>query len=334
MPIVITHTAALSILSLLYFAQPLFALPADDIRWEHGPATLDIDGVATITIPAGYIMAKGDNVRLLLQRRHAPFHEADRAIVARESFARTYGGYMLIRYNKIGYVKEDGGEIDKDKLLRDKIRRQELANRRRKSLGYRTGVITGWAIEPYYNEKKGVVEYGLNIAWYDPDGRLKNNSTNFHSALLGREGVLTIQIVEHSDTFDKYLRQYAEIIESIAFYPALSYASVETKPLKEEEVSQYSIVDIIQGDAVEKEAPARKKAPQAVETPPQSTAAADTTVAATAVTAPATDTAHTAAVGLPHASQRLTARGMALAILLAVIAAGVWMLRTRKKERS
>jgi uncharacterized membrane-anchored protein len=152
--------------AVLHLGQDYYFLPADEARlvltegWENPPEA--VSNVLGIVFQSG---------------RH--FYEND-----------AWGA--VITYNPSGYVSDDDAEsADYADLLRQLQAGEAEVNQRRTAQGYPTQHLVGWAEQPAYNRATHSVVWAQNL---QINGQ-SENSLNYDVRLLGRNGVLSLNMV-------------------------------------------------------------------------------------------------------------------------------------------
>lgn len=98
----------------------------------------------------------------------------------------------VITYNPSGYVSDDDAETaDYAELLSQLQASEPAVNQRRTAQGYPTQHLVGWAEQPAYNRATHSVVWAQNL---QISGQ-SENSLNYDVRLLGRNGVLSLNMV-------------------------------------------------------------------------------------------------------------------------------------------
>ena len=152
--------------AMLHLGRDYYFLPADEARivltegWGNPPDA--VNGVLGIVFQAG---------------RH--FYEAD-----------AWGA--VITYNPSGYVSDDDAEsADYTELLQQLQAGEAEVNQRRTAQGYPAQHLVGWAEPPAYNRNTHSVVWAQNLQIAGQS----ENSLNYDVRLLGRNGVLSLNMV-------------------------------------------------------------------------------------------------------------------------------------------
>jgi uncharacterized membrane-anchored protein len=152
--------------AVLHLGQDYYFLPADEARlvltegWGNPPDS--VSDVLGVVFQAG---------------KH--FYEND-----------AWGA--VITYNPSGYVSDDdAGSADYAELLQQLQAGEAEVNQRRTAQGYPTQHLVGWAEQPAYNRTTHSVVWAQNLQITGQS----ENSLNYDVRLLGRNGVLSLNMV-------------------------------------------------------------------------------------------------------------------------------------------
>ncbi|MEO0448377.1 MAG: DUF2167 domain-containing protein, partial [Verrucomicrobiota bacterium] len=119
---------------------------------------------ATIEIPQGYRFTNGAGAAQLMEAYGNRPSGNEQGLIAPEDL----DWCVLFRFDPQGYVKDDEKDnLDAGKLLKTLQDGQEQANQQRVTHGLDTLTITGWAMEPNYNNEIEQVKaaLGLDSSW-------------------------------------------------------------------------------------------------------------------------------------------------------------------------
>src|SRR5438876_8143535 len=123
-----------------------------------GPAKAQLESVAQVDVPAGYIFFDGKTTRALLKREGEPVsgHELGLLTETNDDWS------VMFEFNAIGYVKDDDkNKLDPDKLL-DSIKRANAeANKERRRAGHPALEVVGWEMPPKYDETTHNLEWAI-----------------------------------------------------------------------------------------------------------------------------------------------------------------------------
>ena len=183
--------------AVLHLGQDYYFLPADEARlvivdgWGNPP-----DAAANVL---GIVFQSG---------RH--FYEPD-----------AWGA--VITYNSSGYVSDDdAGTADYAELLQQLQAGEAEDNQRRAAQGYPAQHLVGWAEQPAYNRTTHSVVWARNMQSAGVE-----NSLNYDVRLLGRNGVLSLNMVTGMSALDSTRAAAKKFAASAEFTPGARYADYQ-----------------------------------------------------------------------------------------------------------
>jgi uncharacterized membrane-anchored protein len=126
-----------------------------------------------------------------------------------------------ITYEGSGYVTDkDAQTADYDALLKQLQSGEEEINAKRRQDGYPAQHLVGWAQPPSYDPASHSVVWAQNIAFDDQS----DNSLNYDVRMLGRKGVLSLNMITAMSKLDEIRADAAKLARSADFAPGARYA--------------------------------------------------------------------------------------------------------------
>jgi uncharacterized membrane-anchored protein len=182
-----------------------------------GPANVTLkDGIATFHLPKGYSFIGPEKTTKLLNEKGggASGNELGVVVKAGQDFA------IFLSYSKDGYVEDkDADKIDANKILDSIKEGTESSNEKRKENGVAAMHVTGWSEAPHYDKARHVVVWAIEAR---TDGAPKP-VVNYNTRMLGREGVLSVNLVIDSDLLAKNKPESEKIQNAIEFSQGKRY---------------------------------------------------------------------------------------------------------------
>jgi uncharacterized membrane-anchored protein len=185
--------------AVLHLGKDFYYLPPDEARkvlvdaWGNPPRIAD--GVLGIVFPAGKTFLDTD----------------------------TWGA--AITYEGSGYVTDkDAQTADYDALLKQLQSGEDEINAKRREEGYPAQHLVGWAQPPSYDAASHSVVWAQNIAF---DGQA-DNSLNYDVRMLGRKGVLSLNMITAMSKLDETRRDAEKLARSADFTPGARYADFKS----------------------------------------------------------------------------------------------------------
>jgi uncharacterized membrane-anchored protein len=180
--------------AILHLGKDYYYLPPDEARrilvdgWGNPPSTAE--GVLGIVFPAG------------------------------KTFLDDVWG-AVVTYEPTGYVSdEDAAKEDYDTLLAEMKEGVEAVNEERTRQGYPAQHLVGWAQPPSYDAGSHSLVWARNVRF---DGQ-SDNTLSYDVRLLGRNGVLSLNMITAMSKLDETRAAAAKFARSAEFQAGSRYA--------------------------------------------------------------------------------------------------------------
>jgi uncharacterized membrane-anchored protein len=126
-----------------------------------------------------------------------------------------------ITYEGSGYVTDkDAQTADYDALLKQLQSGEDEINAKRRAEGFPAQHLVGWAQPPSYDAASHSVVWAQNIAFDDQS----DNSLNYDVRMLGRKGVLSLNMITGMSKLDETRSDAEKLARSADFTPGARYA--------------------------------------------------------------------------------------------------------------
>jgi uncharacterized membrane-anchored protein len=156
-------------------------------------------------------------------------------LLAAESWAVIYS------YEEDGHVDDDDAEdIDYAELLGDMQKDITANNSSRVAAGYAPMELIGWAKTPYYDQMNHKLHWAKEIKF----GSDSLNTLNYNIRMLGRKGVLVLNVVSGMDNIKIVEANIEKILKSSDFNEGNRYENFDSSVDK---VAEYGIGGLIAG---------------------------------------------------------------------------------------
>lgn len=207
----------------------------EKVGWTREGAG-DLGGVAKVAIPKGYRFTHGAGASQVLELfGNLPMPSAS-GMLTTEGF----GPWIIFDYDDSGHVKDDEKDkIDADALLETKREQVAASNETRKKRGLNELAIAGWAIPPRYNEKTHTLEWALQVKSVKSGGI----SINYETRLLGRTGVMEVQLICAPEELQPLLGEFQKIMTGFEYIEGQRYAEFR----EGDKVAKYGLTALIAG---------------------------------------------------------------------------------------
>jgi uncharacterized membrane-anchored protein len=230
---------AVSTLAAVLAAPLAFAASAPP-AWTKGPVRVDLGGsVARIDLSDGQAFAGADDTRRLLEEMGNTVDGSEVGMVTPTVEGEDW--LLVFEYDKSGFVKDDEKDkIDKDAILESYQKGTEAANKTRKERGIPGLHVTGWFEEPHYDARTHNLVWALR-AKDDGGGEV----VNYNVRLLGREGYMSVTLVEEPAKLAVSKPNVDRILSSFEYKKGKSYAEW----VSGDKVAEYGLVALVAGGA-------------------------------------------------------------------------------------
>jgi len=194
-----------------------------------------------IGVPAGCLFTGMDGVKIFLEVTENPVSGNERGVVLCQSDVNPAPWFVLFSYDQSGYVRDDeGSNLDADAILESVRHGTEAANRERKRRGWGTLSVEGWATKPFYDRTTNNLTWAITA--HDNTG---GHSVNHSVRLLGRGGVMHVDLVATPAQLDALVPTFNGMITGFTYLPGHKYA--EWRP--GDKVAAYGLTALVAGGA-------------------------------------------------------------------------------------
>lgn len=211
-----------------------------EIKWVNGPATGEL-GNASIKIPAGYRFCGADGAEAFCHFTGNNYNGELGVLepVAKGKEEPPY--FILFTFENSGYVKDDEKDELNDKfadtLLKQFKEGTEAGNKDRAALGAGPIHVTGWSQKPFYDDQT------KNLTWAVIVSGEGGSSVNYESKVLGRRGVMSVNMVIDQDKVAATVPEYRKLIGGFAYKSGDTYAEFRDG----DKIAEYGLIGLASG---------------------------------------------------------------------------------------
>jgi uncharacterized membrane-anchored protein len=153
---------------------------------------------------------------------------------------------IAISYEADGYVKDgEAASIDYNDLLKQLQKSIEDQNIQRTEAGYPNIHLIGWATPPHYDRDTHKLYWAKKLSF----DNLSGNTLNYNIRVLGRRGVLVVNIVAPMERYPEVERQVPQLIAMVDFTPGNRYTDFTQS---NDTVAAYGLIALIAGSTAVK----------------------------------------------------------------------------------
>jgi uncharacterized membrane-anchored protein len=213
------------------------------LNFQKGAITLP-GGVAGLALPEGFhYLSPEDTERVLVTAWGNPpgnetlgmLVKGPEDILADESWA------VVIAYEEDGYVsEEDADSIDYGQVLADMQSSSRESNKARIEAGYDEVELVGWAAIPRYDKTTNKLYWAKELRF----GNIPVNTLNYNVRILGRKGVLVLNLVATMPQLEEIERVIPTVLAMTNFNPGHRYSDFDPEL---DTVAAYGIGALVAG---------------------------------------------------------------------------------------
>lgn len=217
----------------------------ESIKWAEAGTTGRLGDVGTLKVPPGCQFTEAEGAKtFMLVSENTPSGQEVGALYCETQVqgnpADVRRWFVTYEFDPSGYVKDDEkSSLDATKMLETMQEQQSEANEERKRRGWDELNIAGWIRAPYYDEKTH------NLTWAMRVVAPGDTSVNHSVRLLGRRGVLKVDLVSGPATFERALPVFNDLIASTSFAPGQKYSEWRDG----DKVAEYGLTALVAGGA-------------------------------------------------------------------------------------
>lgn len=231
-------TAIMAVM-VLFVATTATAQPnsIDELPWQLGPTEGKIGTSATVKVPEGYVFLDPAGARDLNRLTQNPSPDVDEYVLAKKDLS----WIAFFSFNPSGYVK-DNETLDAEALLKSVSEGTEASNEERRNNGWAPIHVTGWAFQPKYDTTIKSLEWAFRLK----GEQSAEESINYNTRLLGRRGVMEVQLVTSPDLLQASVADFKAKLPGYAFNAGETYAEFR----EGDHVAEYGLAALVTGGAV------------------------------------------------------------------------------------
>jgi uncharacterized membrane-anchored protein len=217
--------------------QQILAHEIAQLDWFDGPNTIEIAGVAGFDIPANYqMLTPPDSLKFLTLNGNA-VTAADVGDYVLQNADPNSTWFAILSYENPGHIS-DSQPIDAAQLLATMEQASDLDNQNRAKQNIPPMDLTGWALEPSYDQTTHRLEWAFNFT--NADG---TTTANVNAVVLGRTGDLKIIMVDDPQNLPKDIPDFNNAMSGFSFNVGQRYE--DTQP--NDQAAPYTLATLIGG---------------------------------------------------------------------------------------
>jgi len=212
---------------------------APPFEWVEGPGEGPLGERARVTVPLGFSFTGAKGAQAVLEAMENPTSGNELGLLAYDSDVAGQSWFVVFEFSESGYVKdEDRDELESDALMATMKEGNEHGNELRKQRGWEAIELVGWKREPFYDPRTN------NLTWATlARSASGGESVNWSVRVLGRQGVMNIDLVLGPELLDAALPEFEKVIDSFQYEDGQRYAQFTAG----DKIAEYGLAALVVG---------------------------------------------------------------------------------------
>ena len=223
--------------SALAIAQAPPPSAAEQYRWQEGPKKIELGHDIQIDLPEHYIFLGMPDADRLMRKLGNFYNDNLQGLITSDEENPQW--FVSVRYTEDGHI-DDSEKIDADALLNSIKEGTEQANAERIKNGFAAAHVDSWTEPPRYQRDVHHLVWALTMK------TAKGESLNYNTRVLGRRGVVSLNLVTAPARLETDRPQAAKMLAATAFKVGARYEDFDKKTDK---VAEYGLMGLILGGA-------------------------------------------------------------------------------------
>lgn len=207
------------------------------LRLVKGPADGDLGRQAHVAVPEGFYFLDGDSARKLLELNQNLTSGEELGALWHAGAGLEQSWWVFFEFSAKGYVKDDDREIDADALMETMKQGNQAGNEERKKRGWPVLELVGWHKAPFYDPQTN------NLTWSTLIQSEHGQSINWRTKLLGREGVMSADLVLAPEDLESALPAFTNLVAGFQYKSGHKYAEFTTG----DKIAEYGLAGLVAG---------------------------------------------------------------------------------------
>jgi uncharacterized membrane-anchored protein len=210
-----------------------------------GPSDITLRDQAVLKLPAGMEYIPQPQAGRLMQ---AMGNSSDDRLIGLVQSSGDPQWLVVARYEAAGYIKDDDAkDWNVDDLYKSLKEGTEEGNKRRREQGFPELEIVGWVQKPSYDAAAHRLVWSM--AARTPGENDAQQSINYNTYALGREGYITLNLITSRATIEADKPVAGQLLSALNFNGGKGYADFNSSTDK---VAEYGLAALVAGVAVKK----------------------------------------------------------------------------------
>jgi len=218
------------------------------LNYKTGTIVLG-NNIATVTVPKGFLFLESAEAKYILEDVWGNPGDNDvlGILVPKDVNLLEADSWAIVyTYEEDGHIDDgDAADYDYDELLEEMKKQTAEGSIERVRMGYQSIELIGWAKSPYYDKASHKLHWAKEIKFGDDE----TNTLNYNIRMLGRKGVLVMNVVAGLDNLKTVENNMDAILTSTNFNNGNRYEDFDSSIDK---VAEYGIGGLIAGGILAK----------------------------------------------------------------------------------
>ncbi|MBK7641528.1 MAG: DUF2167 domain-containing protein [Planctomycetes bacterium] len=211
----------------------------EGLEFKQGPCDGQLGAQAHIAVPEGFYFLDGDHARKLLELNQNLTSGTELGALWHTGGGPEQSWWVFFEFSNDGYIKDDDTDIDADGLLKQMQEATDVGNAERQKRGWPQMQLLGWHKAPFYDPRTH------NLTWSKLVEAEGEQTINWSTRLLGREGVMSVDLVLGPERVDAALPIFGSLLEGFEFNSGHKYAEFTSG----DKLADYGLAALIAGGA-------------------------------------------------------------------------------------
>jgi uncharacterized membrane-anchored protein len=204
------------------------------LDWKEGPTTANLGNIAQIEVPEGFRFVGKPGAGKFMELIQNPSDGSELGILLSPD-----SWFVVFDFSSQGYIKDDDRKLDADAILSTIKEGTAASNKERRKRGWSELKVLGWHEAPHYDAETN------NLTWSIRGSSDDGENINHATRLLGRRGVMNVDLVMGPDQADAALPEFNEMLTQFEFKSGSKYSDFT----RGDKVAEYGLAGLVVGGA-------------------------------------------------------------------------------------
>jgi uncharacterized membrane-anchored protein len=215
------------------------------IDWKAGPTVGKLGDIAQISLPSGYKFTGKVGTETLFELTQNPSDGNELGAVIPVLGENDDIWFVVFEFESSGYVRDtEKDSLDANAIFASIRDATEESNKLREQKGWAPFHVTGWSQRPFYDSRTNNLTWAI-LGSTQTAGKPAEQVVNYSVRLLGRQGVMRVDLVLSPGQVAEVLPQFEKLLNGFSFVPGQAYSDWRSG----DKVAKYGLTALIVGGA-------------------------------------------------------------------------------------